>query len=333
MRARGFVDTALSVWLNDQGRDECGEEWGYAGTLGGSSVWLLCEHNDAVGGDAVPAGGVLDGMVRGKIYFCLLRPGARRASMRFLDRLRPGRSSIRRWWETYRHMVEFGFLLLDRALILKRASHGFTVSCDGLENLTRPAALSGGVVMLSAHFGNAEISMPYMGKMGLEHRIHIVMYQREEDATERFHLKNRHQMAKMAVISTTNPLAAGVKIIGALRKGDLVAIRADRVMQGKRLRAALLGEEVELPAGPFVAAALSGSPVVSVYTCRLGYRKYACMISPMRHYGEDQPGTRDARIERAARDYAENLDMVIRKYPYQWGNFYDVWEVEQATLP
>ena len=46
-------------------------------------------------------------------------------------------------------------------------------------------------------------------------------------------------------------------------------------MTGKTVRARLLGDDVELPAGPFVAAVLSGAPVVNVYTCRLGYRRYA----------------------------------------------------------
>ncbi|HUO07448.1 MAG TPA: lysophospholipid acyltransferase family protein [Phycisphaerae bacterium] len=264
----------------------------------------------------------------GAIYFFVFVRQARRASMAYLDRLRPGRSRLRRWWDTYRHMIEFGMLLLDRAVMLVSPRHGFEMRCDGREHLTRAMAQGRGVIMLTAHFGNAEAAAPNIFRMGVDLPIHIVMYQESSDATERFHTKHRRMLSNMNVISTTDPLVAGVKIIAALRKGDVVAMRADRALTGKAVRATLLGAEVELPAGPFMAAALSGAPVVNVYTCRLGYRRYACVISEMRLYGDDQPGTgegREERVARAAQDFAECLEGLIRKYPLQWGNFYDLW--------
>ncbi len=265
----------------------------------------------------------------GALYFFVCVSKARRASMGYLDRLPPGgsgRSWVRRRWDSYRHMIEFGMLLLDRAVMLVSARHGFQMSCDGLGHLTKATMEEKGVLMLSGHFGNAEVAAPYIFRMGLERRIHIVMYQEAADATERFHTKHRRMLEQMKVISTTDSLAAGVKIMGALREGDLVAMRADRALHGKTTRARLLGAEVELPAGPFVAAVLSGAPVVHVYTCRLGYRRYVCVISPVRRYGEDQGGGREERIERAAGDFAGFLEGLIRKYPLQWGNFYDLWE-------
>lgn len=266
------------------------------------------------------------------IYFFLFAPKARRASIAYLDRLRPGRSMMRRYWETYRHMIEFGLLLLDRAVMLLSPKHGFAVSGDGLGNLTRVTVGDKGVMMLTAHFGNAEVAAPYILRMGVERPIHIVMYQQSADATERFHTKHRRMLSKMNIISTTDPLVAGVKIIAALRNGDVVAMRADRALRGKTIPTQLLGTEVDLPAGPFMTAALSGSPVVNVYTCRLGYRRYVCVISKVQSYGEDQPGTRDERIARAAHDFSQFLDGMIRKYPLQWGNFYDLWKTTRVDV-
>ena len=250
---------------------------------------------------------------------------ARRASIAYLERLRPGRSIVRKWWQTYRHMMEYGFLLLDRALMLAKPQHGFGIECDGRSHLLDAAAAGGGVMMLTGHFGNAEAVAPYMQKTGLATAIHIVMYRDNADGTEHFHARHQQELSKVHLINTTDPLTAGIKIIAALRRGELVALRADRTMRGKSLPAKLLGGDVHLPAGPFVAAALSGAAVVNVYTCRLGYRRYECLISAARRYGEDQGGTRDERIAMAASDYAKQLEAVVRRYPYQWGNFYDVW--------
>jgi predicted LPLAT superfamily acyltransferase len=261
----------------------------------------------------------------GAVYFFLCVPRARRASMAYLDRLRPGRSTLRRSWETYQHMVVFGLLLLDRALMLTTSRHHFSISAEGLPSLTKPAAAGEGVLMMTAHFGNAEVAAPYMARMGVTRPVHLVMYRDAEDATEKFHTLHRRLLADVRIISTTDPLAAGVKIIGALRHGDVVALRADRAMHGKSIRASLLGAPVSLPAGPFLAAVLSGSPVVHVYTCRLGYRRYICRVSATYRYGSEQPGTREERLQRAAADFTHHLEEVIRRHPLQWGNFYDLW--------
>jgi predicted LPLAT superfamily acyltransferase len=132
------------------------------------------------------------------------------------------------------------------------------------------------------------------------------------------------------VISTTDPLAAGAAIIGALRKGETVAMRADRTLSGRGIPVTFFGERVVLPAGPFVAAALTGVPVIDVHTIRTAARRYECRISPARQYGENEPGTRDERVGRAAQDFATHLETLLRAYPYQWSNFYDFWH-EQAS--
>ncbi len=254
------------------------------------------------------------------IYFYLAIPRARRASVRYLDRMqrhrgKPRRSALIRAWQTYRHMVTFGILLVDRALMLARPSHGFHIDAQGLEHLREAAALAdahqSGIVMLTAHHGMAEIAAPYFSIMGIQRRVNIVMYQDPRDGTEHFHSRHRRMLKDINVISTTDPLGAGIKIIAALKRGDVVAMRADRTLAGKTVEVTLLGERVLLPAGPFVAAVLSGSPVVDVYTCRTGYRKYSCTISAVRRYGaEVSDEARDAQIARACR----NLPRIWKRY-------------------
>jgi len=270
------------------------------------------------------------------VWFYLAVGRARRASVRYLDlmyRARGGvgrRGFLLRGWETYRHMVAFGVLLLDRALMLARPGHGFHIDCEGLEHLraATDAADGRGVLVLSAHFGMAEIAAPYMRRMGMTRPANIVMYQDVRDGTEQFHARHRHMLEHVTVISTTDPLAAGVKIIAALKKGEVVAMRADRTLVGKAVEVELLGERVNVPAGPFVAAALSGARVVHIYTCRLGYRRYRCMMFPGGIYGEEAGGSRDERVGRAAQEFARVLEGILRRFPHQWSNFYDLWAVQ-----
>jgi predicted LPLAT superfamily acyltransferase len=239
---------------------------------------------------------------------------------------------LTRSWQTYRHLVEFGYLLMDRALMLARPHHGFVIAAQGLTHLRAAAWPSGespssnGVILLSAHVGIAEAVAPYMRAMGFDRPFHLVMYQDARESTERFHAAHRRMLEGFSIISTTDPLAAGVKIIAALRRGDVVAMRADRTLGGKSLPATLLGSPIELPAGPFLAAVLTGAPVLHIHTFRVGRRHYICRVSLARRYGDDQPGTRDERMARAVADYAMDLESMLRAHPYQWSNFYDFWK-------
>ncbi len=267
-------------------------------------------------------------------YFFLTSGKARRASGDYLARVFGRRNRLRRAWDTYRHMVVYGYLLLDRSVMLSAEGHGFVVQREGIEGMYAAAAQEGGLILLSAHFGNAEAALPFMerkmGSLLRERPIHMVMYQDLQDATERFHVHTRRLLAGMEIISTRDPLRAGVQIIAALRGGAAVAIRADRSLEGKTLPVDFLGSPVRLPAGPFLAAALTGAPVVTVYTCRRGYRRYAVVLTFCGSYGEATAGSRDERSARAAGDYARSLETVVRRFPLQWGNFYDFWA---ATPP
>lgn len=274
------------------------------------------------------------------LAFFVAVPQARRASVRYLDlmhRVSGGirqRGWLRRGLETYRHMLTVGILMMDRAIMLAEPRHGFHVDCEGLAHLaeaTRAEEGKAGVLLLTAHFGMAEIAAPYLARMGIERAMHLVMYQESGDGTERFHARHRRMLKGVSVISTTDPLAAGLKIIAALKKGDMVAMRADRTLAGKAVEVMLLGKRVRLPAGPFVAAALSGARVVYVYTCRMGHRRYRCLIdtgSNGGYYGERGGDSQEERVERAAQDYATHLEGILKRYPNQWSNFYDLWHVQ-----
>jgi predicted LPLAT superfamily acyltransferase len=293
-----------------------------------NAAWL------AVARVSLPAAYVLAWLVAAN--FLLFVPRARRGSIAYLDRIHaPQKRWLpRRLWDTYRHLVEFGYLLIDRALMLARPRHGFRIQCAGLQNMAAASAADGpstppGVILLSAHFGNAEIGIPYLPQMGYCRPIHIVMYHEPDDAHERFHTRHRRLLADMDIISTTDPVVAGLGIMAALKQGDTVAMRADRTLAGKGLAVTLLGHAVVLPAGPFLAAVLSGAPVLYVYTCRLGYRRYACRFSAVHRYQESPEEPRAALLARAAQDFTSHLESLLREFPFQWSNFYDYW-TEQA---
>jgi predicted LPLAT superfamily acyltransferase len=212
---------------------------------------------------------------------------------------------------------------------------GFTVTATGLSHFEAAARQPSGILLLTAHFGIVEATVPLMRGYGIDRPVNMVMYRDAADHTERFHSRHRRLLAGIRIISTTLPLLAGPKIVAALRRGEWVAVRADRTLRGRSVAATLLELPVQLPSGPFTTAVLCDAPVLSVYTVRLGYRRYECILSPVRMYNAmgdaEGGGGRAAAIAGAAQDFAADLEILMRRYPLQWANFYDYWTVQSAA--
>src|SRR5262249_46472227 len=119
------------------------------------------------------------------------------------------------------------------------------------------------------------------------------------------------------VVRLRSPLAA-LELVGALRRGEIVAFQMDRALGGKSDgRALLFGAPAAFPLGPFAVAAAAGAPVVPAFCLRQpgGYRLHVEPAFDVAR-GEEQRG-----LEHAVR----LLEGQIRAYWEQWFNFFDVW--------
>ena len=111
----------------------------------------------------------------------------------------------------------------------------------------------------------------------------------------------------------------GVALVSALRRGEIVAMQGDRAI-GTRGHATIpfFGRPAWFPLGPFVLAAAARVPVVAAF-CVLGpTRRYTVRLEPPIHV---ERGAEEA----AARTWVASLERVVRDYPTQWFNFFDVW--------
>ncbi len=255
---------------------------------------------------------------------------ARRASISFLNRvLGPGnylRRRLQSWW----HFYSYGRLLLDRSVALAGPRHTFRCACPIRENLLQAIHDDRAILMLTAHFGAAELTAPMLQGQPDPRPFHFVVYRDMRDTTEHFHRDQWKSLADIDWINSTDPIVAGIRVMKALKNADVVAIRADRPMQGRAIVAEFCGRPMQLPAGPFMAAVLSGASVINAFTVRTGYRTYQMHASMPRKYEPASGLARAQLLNQAVQDYVADLERIVRQYPYQWGNFYDVWLTSSA---
>ncbi len=263
--------------------------------------------------------------------FWIFNRKARVAAMKFEERVKGVHNRWQLYWHSYQQVRMFGVLILDRSVALASANAGITVASDHRDRLKRALDLQRGVLILTAHFGALEIATPWLRPRIDPAKMHFVMYRDFSDSTEQFHQDQWKMLQGMKFINSTDPLAAGLQIMGALRRKQYVGIRADRVMHGRKVQVTLLGDNVYLPAGPFTAAVVGKAAMITAFTLREGPRRYRMFVSEPRIYDSNNGLSRDELVKKAAQDYATDLEALLRKHPYQWGNFYDFWAGDDAA--
>jgi lauroyl/myristoyl acyltransferase len=184
-------------------------------------------------------------------------------------------------------------------------------SVTGAEQFER---VPGGIVSVTAHVGNWELAGRLLANR-LARRTHVVVSPEEAPELGRW---VRRDGERMRFVPRAHP-SVGVELLAALRRGEVVALQADRALgTGSDVWIPFFGVAAPFPLGPFLLARAAGAPVVPAF-CVLDRRyRYAVTI-----------GTPIAVVrgeeEAAARAWVALLESVVREHPTQWFNFFDAW--------
>ena len=259
-------------------------------------------------------------------YFWLFAPKSRRASRSYLERAlgRPVR-----WRDIYRHFLTFAATIHDRIYLINCRFDLFDFEIHG-EDLLRQLLVEGkGLLMIGAHLGSFE-AISAIGKKHTALRVAMLMH---EANTQKIN----------AVLSAINPqsvqdiiglgnIDAMLKVRERLNDGCAVGMLADRTPGNDTLYPVrILGDNTNLPGGPFRMAALLRRPVIFMTGLYMGDNRYAIHFDHLADFSSTPSGGRDAAMQEAINRYAELLDQYCRMAPYNWFNFFDFWQPAADT--
>lgn len=255
-------------------------------------------------------------------YFTVSSPRAYRASTDYLRRV----LGPKPWWRrpplVYRHFFSFGVTLLDRlAVVMGR--HRMTCVFEGEERFREFLDQGKGIILLGAHVGGWEIAGHLLGRFGIP--VNLVVLEKERENLRR--LFDRALEGKQFRILTAdeNPLRS-VPIMAALRRGEMVGLHGDRVFGGAGLTVPFLGGEARFPIGAYHLAAVTGAPIFQVFAVRERIGQYRFFTFPARFVPRNTVRRNPAVLRECVEEYAQRLESVLRRYPYQWYNIYGFWE-------
>lgn len=233
----------------------------------------------------------------------------------------------------YRNYYSLAVALVDKSAIYSIENHGFTINFDGENHLNNLTSHKTGGLLLSAHIGSWEMAAHYLKKYNTKVNIFLLQsdYERIQKVIKNALVKLEKDVHLKRIPVSANSFEHIFAVREALENRELVSFNADRfVNDQKTFLKQFAGRLAPFPAGPFQLAAMYGVPVSMVFGFKTGIKKYQLYgIKPL--YPEDGENKKEF-TDRALNYYISHLEIMIRKYPYQWYNFYYFWDKKSNKL-
>lgn len=187
----------------------------------------------------------------------------------------------------------------------------------GWEHLDEALAAGKGVIFVTAHVGNWDVGAALFARRGYP----------VSAVAETFHplkvndLVQGHRLQHgMKVIPLEN---AARKVLGALRKNEILGLLIDRPSPEAGVRVNFFGGLTEVPAGPALLALKTGAKLLSGVIVRNPDHTYSGFLNA--HFEVELTGDLSTDIRLLTQRIMDSMEAFIREYPEQWFIFRKMW--------
>lgn len=267
-----------------------------------------------------------DAVVRTLLYpvtawFFITNGRARRASRQFLAAAGVAPTLANR----FRHFLDFSRAITDKFRAWYAPGR---IDIDATEcgPLLEATAGGRGLLLLTAHLGNAEVARALAGKVpGL--RINALVHTRNARKIDALLTETSGEYPLDLLEVTDFGPETALLLRDKIARGEIVVIVGDRTPvggDGAVAMADFLGRPAPFAIGPYVLAHVLECPVY-LFLCLREGRRYRVHLEPFAERIRLPREDRAAAAAGWAERYARRLADYARRYPLQWYNFHDVW--------
>jgi predicted LPLAT superfamily acyltransferase len=191
--------------------------------------------------------------------------------------------------------------------------------------------MDNGGLLISAHVGNWEIAGQLLNR--LEKKVNIILFDAERQQIKGY-LSDVLANRNVHFIVIKDDYSHLVEIRQALANKEIVAMHGDRYIEGnKTVVVDFMGRPAKFPLGPVNMAAKFKVPVSFVFAIKATPKHYHFYATPLQYI--PYPGSlkqRDATLTEAVKIYVKKLEGILLKYPLQWFNYYDFWNLQDSGM-
>jgi KDO2-lipid IV(A) lauroyltransferase len=187
------------------------------------------------------------------------------------------------------------------------------------ENLLAPLKQGKGVILVSAHFGDAELVLQGLLHLGV--RILALTEPLEPPPLSRLVHNLRSKSGHTYLPVTLSNVKA---MIRHLKGGGMIALLCDRDIEGRSLRIPFCDVPASMPVGAVELAMRTGAPLVPTFSHRRDGNRYDVFAEPAVELA--RTGDPQADLATNVRRLLERFEPHVRRDPGQWTVLEAVWE-------
>jgi lauroyl/myristoyl acyltransferase len=264
-------------------------------------------------------------------YFFFL-PSRRRNSVQLYRAIFPDR---RGWYHLYcawRQFHSFAATFGDRIDV--EGKRGELSTIQGREAVLEANKRGTGGIILMSHLGSYEVVARAFQKYGL--KLLLMMGEKEARQVARDQRETLKEQGITIQVATgeKDSLFGGLEAIQFLREGGFVSLAGDLIWTEQRslLPVKLFDREVALASGPHLLSLVSGAPLFTLFTFRVKRGRHQVIVLPPRQVKASSRSKRNEALQESAQVYAEALEEMVRRFPFQWYIFEPFFQSESTGI-
>lgn len=228
----------------------------------------------------------------------------------------------------FRNYYIFGQILLDKIALMAGFQAKFSFDFEGEEHLRK---MQDGGLLISAHIGNWEIAGQLLNR--LNKRVNIILFDAEHRQIKGY-LEEVMTNRNIHFIVIRDDYTHLMEIRKAFENKEIVAMHGDRFLEGNpTVSLPLMGKSALFPLGPVNLASRFNVPVSYVFAVKETSRHYHFYATPLAFIPCSRNlQRRTAILSEAMRQYVSKVEEMLQRYPLQWFNYYDFWNLSGKAI-
>ncbi|SBV98208.1 Lipid A biosynthesis acyltransferase [uncultured delta proteobacterium] len=256
----------------------------------------------------------------------MFKPSAAMRSEPYLARRFPEARGLARWLHRWRLQWALGKVLVDRAAAGITGAFDIRMAEEGTAFIRSLHAEGRGLILLASHVGCWHISMSALPDL-LSVPASVVVFRNSGDY-DRHYFEHQGEKPPFELIDIAGGPKTAIAMIQRLQGGGLLCLMGDRPFGDSRVcRVPFLGGEIEVPYTAYHLASVSGAPIVVFFAYRTGPGKGCHTLGGVIRVPEGL-GKKPEAYAPYAGMYAAMLERSVAEEPYQFFNFYNMWDTD-----
>jgi predicted LPLAT superfamily acyltransferase len=221
--------------------------------------------------------------------------------------------------------------LVDRAVLGILGPDQFDIRLEGKEALLRTLAKGEGLLLVTAHVGSWQVAMSALDFIKV--KVNLLVH-RDQGDVDRHYFEHGEQENPFRIIDPADFVGATIDMMSALNRGEVLCVMGDRMFGSEKnaITVDFLGGKVKFPKSALRLAQACGSPAVFFFSQKTGPSSYYLTVDDVIEW-DDTRSDGQEELREAVEKFARSLDRYVARNPWQFFNFFDMWEDQENCSP